>query len=653
MLTTDAALYLPISDRILRAVLNDAQNLETALSGLAVPQIAALILLQYLPRLTVDGPLSPDRILVETIATGNAEVKSAGLPAFAASALQMLTRAGIQTGCKLLPDFRIMLLDDDDLSQRHYLTAAGDWDRAFHERHRARLSESLQRLHLPTGETRTLTAEQSGVLREFKAQADDHLHVQGYAGTGKSSLLRALVTAIEPTGANVLVLAERQVQLTALLSGMERLEHVHARTFNRLMGEVVPDDRTLLSQRRMHLPLYAPAPIPDEAIVQHLCIRQSGKFKPAELVKVVRRVVASYCYSGDAEFELKHMPYWYAISCDAATQQVVLRHARELWNELVKPTTRYFRPPVRGYHRVKWAALNGWQIPRRYTHVLIDECHDLAKSMLQIIDCSPQAVISFGDEYQHLYGRPQQRSTFVRQREVTHSVRSGQLLEPVVNPIIAAHPAPTKAPFHGNRLQHTQVVDYAKAQIPAEPAVILAPSYWGLFEWAQRLADAPLDFALLSNRARLTMFVADCIELYREGTRPRVGELFRFTSWEAVAHHFHDCHGFQRIDRMLRKGYGHADWTRTCGRLVEYRPHAYALGLVEDVRNREFDAVMLAPETADRIWSNERATLASTGSGIYVAVTRAVNRLIVPTQLRNWIEEISAISQRSRMLDRD
>jgi hypothetical protein len=149
------------------------------------------------------------------------------------------------------------------------------------------------------------------------------------------------------------------------------------------------------------------------------------------------------------------------------------------------------------------------------------------------------------------------------------------------------------------------------------------------------------------------MFVADCIELYREGTRPRIAELFRFASWEAVAHRFHDCHGFQRIDRMLRKGYGHADWARTCGRLVEYQPHAYALGLVEDVRNREFDAVMLAPETADRIWSNEHATLASTGSGIYVAVTRAVNRLIVPTQLRNWIEEISAISQRSRMLDRD
>jgi hypothetical protein len=66
--------------------------------------------------------------------------------------------------------------------------------------------------------------------------------------------------------------------------------------------------------------LYAPAPISDEAIVQHLCIRQSGKFKPAQLVKVVRRVVASYCYSGDPEFEVKHIPYWYAISCDATTQ---------------------------------------------------------------------------------------------------------------------------------------------------------------------------------------------------------------------------------------------------------------------------------------------------------------------------------------------
>lgn len=51
MLTTDAALYLPISDRMLRPVLNDAESLENAISGLSVPQVAALILLQYLPKL--------------------------------------------------------------------------------------------------------------------------------------------------------------------------------------------------------------------------------------------------------------------------------------------------------------------------------------------------------------------------------------------------------------------------------------------------------------------------------------------------------------------------------------------------------------------------------------------------------------------------
>jgi hypothetical protein len=74
---------------------------------------------------------------------------------------------------------------------------------------------------------------------------------------------------------------------------------------------------------------------------------------------------------------------------------------------------------------------------------------------------------------------------------------------------------------------------------------------------------------------------------------------------------------------------------------VEHDVNGYALGLIEDVRNREFEAVMLAPEILDHAWSTERAALAAVGSAIYVAATRAERRLIIPERLGNWIEEIS------------
>lgn len=643
MLITDATLHLPISGRMLDPVLDDAESFEDAITGFAVPQVAALILLQYLPKLVEERRLAPERILTEVIKGGNAQVRRDGLPAFQAGALQVLDRAKIREGFRLLPSFAIALLDDDVLMQRNYLTTDGEWDSAFRDRHKTQLTESLERVDLLTGGVGVLTLEQSRIFRELKAQADDHMHVQGYAGTGKSYLIKSLLTTLQPTGAKVLVLAERQMQLDALLAGMGRMGHVHPRRFDKLVGEMIPPDLTNPVNRHMGRTNYSLAPMADDDIVRHLGIQPSSEFLPREIVKAVRSTVAGYCYSDHDEIGANHIPGWCAYSFDEATRMVVLHYAAELWKAILLPPSRDFQPPVRGYHRVKWAALNRWQIPAHYTHVLIDECHDLAKPMLQILDCSPQAVISFGDEYQNLQGRPQQRSNIIRHRAVTHSVRSGHLIESVVNPIIAAHPGKTKLQFHGNPLHKTQIAYYDKPQVPEQPAVILVSDTWELFEWAQRLALENVDIELLSRGDDLGMFVNDCIELYQQGTRPRHRELFRFGGWEAVAKRYHNNRGFQRIDRMLRNRYCSKDWMKTSARFVERGPHGYVLGLIEDVRNREFEAVMLAPEVVDRVWGAERTALAAASSAVYVAVTRAQRRLIVPERLRNWIEEISAI----------
>jgi hypothetical protein len=193
-------------------------------------------------------------------------------------------------------------------------------------------------------------------------------------------------------------------------------------------------------------------------------------------------------------------------------------------------------------------------------------------------------------------------------------------------------------PFHGNPLHKTQIVYYDKPQVPDRPAVIVVSDTWGLFEWAQRLAER-VDFELLSSARDLDAFVKDCIELHRHGSRPRHPELFRFGSWEALASRHHDSPGFLRIEAMLRSGYGNEDWMKTAARLVKKSAAGYALGLIEDVRNLEFETVMLAPEVVDRA---ARVALASAGSAVYVAVTRAQRRLMVPESLRNWIDEISA-----------
>lgn len=644
MLITGVKLYIPISEKMLGRVLDESLPFEDAIDGFGVAQIAALIVLQYLPKIRINHSPSPDLILIEVTKSGTAQVARMGLSAFTADALRVLDRGKIREGYGLLSEFSMALLDDEAVKERRYLTVDGYWDSGFRDRHTGWLIEPLQRIELPAGGRSVLTDDQSRVFREVKSQANDHLHVQGYAGTGKSYLIKSLLTTLQATGGRVLVLAERQRQLDALLADIGRMDRICPRRFDELVSEMIPPDLTSPMNRRMARTNHSPVPISDDQVVRHLGIQPSGRFSPRNIVKAVRSTMGAFCASDDREIETHHIPDWCAATFDDTTKQVVLHHATELWQAVLTPPSRDFQPPVRGYHQVKWAALNGWKIPVQYTHVLIDECHDLRKPMLQILDSSPQVVISLGDEYQNLQGRPQRRASSIRQRAVTHSVRSGRMLEQVVNPIITAHPGGTKYPFHGNPFHKTEIVYYTMAQVPDRPAVILVNDTWGMFEWAQRLAADNVDFELLSSRGDLNIFVTDCIELYQHGIRPRHGELFRFDSWNAVANSYHDNRGFQRIDRMLKKGYRREDWMKTSARFVRQLAHGCALGFIEDVRNREFDAVMLTPEVVDRAWRTQRRELAVVGSAIYVAVTRARRRLIVPEQLRNWIEDISAAS---------
>lgn len=130
--------------------------------------------------------------------------------------------------------------------------------------------------------------------------------------------------------------------------------------------------------------------------------------------------------------------------------------------------------------------------------------------------------------------------------------------------------------------------------------------------------------------------------MYCYGTKPRYGELFRFESWDAVAKHYHNNQGFQHINKMFDQGYRHNDWLKTSSNFTGGGSHSYFLGKIEDVRNHEFQVVMVAPEIVDLVCRAKPESIAAVGSAIYVAVTRAKRDLIVPERLRDWLEEISA-----------
>jgi hypothetical protein len=196
----------------------------------------------------------------------------------------------------------------------------------------------------------------------------------------------------------------------------------------------------------------------------------------------------------------------------------------------------------------------------------------------------------------------------------------------------------TTGRFHGNPLTKTEVTYYDKAKVPDQPAAVLVSDMWGLFEWAQRMARE-VDFELLSDARSLNIFVEDFIELKQHGSGARHRALFGFRSWNDVVDRYRARGGVERIDKMLRDGYSTKDWQQTAAKLGKRTTSGYALGSIEDVRNREFPSVMLAPDIVD--WVRDTRDIAPAASAVYVAVTRAQRRLIIPRRLRSWIEEIS------------
>src|SRR5690606_22551686 len=115
----------PISDRMVHSVLDNACDFEMAISGLAVPQIAALIALQHLVKLKSSQFYQLERVLAQAIEVGNVQVSRDGFAKFVESVQRVLDRTKIRDGYELLQDFNVVLLDDEALKHRNYLTAFG------------------------------------------------------------------------------------------------------------------------------------------------------------------------------------------------------------------------------------------------------------------------------------------------------------------------------------------------------------------------------------------------------------------------------------------------------------------------------------------------------------------------------------------------
>lgn len=638
-------LYLPISASTLERLKGDEP--ETAIEDMTTPELAAALVLVKLPQSRLTGPEKIEKLLSTAIATANESIGEAGINPLRGVLLRDLDSGVLDLTMAQLSDHGLLLMDDAEVRSRRYLSALGEWDHQYRFRRHAANPIVHER---PSSSTHTirLTDPQLRVSECLLLNRDDPLHVQGYAGTGKTHLLASLIDMLSPPN-RPLVLCQTQQQIRAI---QQRVPHSQARllTFQMLALEGLDQlDRLTPYQYPYSRPephrMSPTAQISDAEIARYLGFTPLGRLKPPSIANLCRRMIMSFCAGPASQITEATIPK--GIDLSQRDRDMLVSYAIILWKHIIN-APRAFPVPIRAYHLIKLLALCGYGIPESFTHVIVDESHDLSVPMIQVLERSRQAFITLGDDLQSLSGHVVRHSSTIRQREIGQAVRAGVEMESVLTPLIHAHPLTPPVAYKGNRSIGTQLTHYDSLRMPSTPTTVLVKDMWGLLEWFMRMSpeEGAYGFLLLGNRHQFHTFALDLIELHNHGRRPRHGMLFRHDSWDSLRQQETAAgnKAFERIARRLEKGLTAEQFDELFRRTGTDDRSGYRLALVNEVRNLEFDSVMLAPDLLPKpqvMTEIERGKLLS---AIYTGASRARHQIIVPGYLADWVSDLKRLS---------
>ncbi len=636
------SLFLPLTEERVRA-LAAGESLDDFLHTASRAQLAALMLLLNLNALVKQAtPVEKLERMLDDVMRAALSMEEAG-GAFAELLRARFNAEHLTEGIAQLEVAGISLLDLHEIEDRHYLDKDGHWDFGFGQRQRRKLEPLVREIVLPTGDVMHLSDQQSRIFDEFQVCRDESFHLQAYAGVGKTFLLAKFFEVLDP--AKTLLMATFPGQVTALQARIRQASHpgrVNACTFGHMANLLLNRDLTSRGWRNTDMQrTSASSLVDDQQVALWLNLQAVGKLQPRDVARVCRSTVHSYCLSPLAVIEARHLPsLGHAMS--QADIAMLLEYSRLLWRETVRPSAPRIRLPIRNSQRIKFLSLTSEVIPESYSHIIIDESHELTAPMVQILDRSPQAVITLGDEFQQLGGKTPRHGGFIRQRFMTQSIRAGRQMAEVLNPLIQLHPSDIKEGFVGRAPYPTRIIGHGVMPIPDKPTTILVANEWGLFAWFKRLTEAGASFYLPPRTLEhLTLFVKGLDQLYRGDQRPQHRLIFRYSYWDALASAMGGSHEFKAVHEWLGQGNTLQDFAETAQRFCSEAGAIIKLAKVEDVKNQEFDAVLLSRDLMRPPREGSPHSLASVCSLLYTASSRARHELLLPGNMNDWLQDLA------------
>ncbi|WP_020407506.1 hypothetical protein [Hahella ganghwensis] len=628
-------LHLPVSKGTLQRILENGTtaNLEAlpnVLETLSVYELAACYIITRLPVMTTSAKA---KVAEQALAQLISEANIMGESEFRSQISSVIGRKELKAGISFLHN-GVSLMSQEDVKRRSYLDKSGEyrWTQS------KKTTERKPNVYLAARTDRGiyLSDDQDRILNQIMSDPEESVDIQGYAGTGKTRLIVKLTELLQK--GNIMLLAMNRPQLQGLMSRLPNHHNITGKTFG-VMADEILESNLLDPTRRVGGRKKRKFTISHSELATQMGYRPIGMLTPAQVADVVNKTVNAFCYSKDTQIQLHHIPQ-YTLGKLQGMQQVIVQLAAELWDTITGASVGP-ELPIKGYHRIKRLALLREKIPRRFTHIIMDESHDLPAPVIEILERSPQAVITLGDRYQArmMASFSQHRSHQIRQRTMNHSLRAGQNANRLYNGIIRHHPVTPQAEFIGSNEKSTNITYYDTFKIPDRPCAILAPTNWHILSVMQQLAVSQSSFDILPGAlGDLKWLVEDAIAFYRFHTRPSHRELQNCRSWEDYVQKQSDP-VVMKVHKLFDAGYEEKHFQNSLAKAGTGSPETrYLLGRIDDARNQEFERVMII-RSAITIQNSDRQALAETINQLYTGISRAKSELIVPGYLEGWLQD--------------
>lgn len=623
-----------------------AETCENLKAGTAVlddltdTELAAVLVIQNLAQasekdLTCDAA---EKILSRLIAW-SVDTRSSSSTSLLSEARRLFDARKLYFGLNAIKGLNVRLLLAEEVSARDYLLPDGKWDVGYKIRHHRSNDPFSEQMVTRRHRERWLSTAQDKLVRTFRANLDEDLHVQGYAGIGKSHLLGVLLECLRPE--RTLLLARTPGKLGAL---RKRLKGAHDK--DRQPGSTFKAfAQALLGGPRFEPERATGKGLSKQALAQELNIFGFRDHGALATLEICLNVLERYCQSRDHSLSSKHLPH-FKLPLAAVDVQVILEYSSRLWVYLEANPAWSAQTGFEALSMIKRASLAGCVIPARYTHILIDESQDIPASLLQIIEGGRQVLITLGDEYQRASGGMVKRKREIRQTDISYSVRSGRNVERIVNPLIFQHSEKGKVPFEGSRDADVSIEEYPQGFVPPEGCVVLTASRWDSMKWAIELQAANCPFGYLDHAAQkdLEHFMTTAVGLFKpnfyspersaQGLHPFFSDL---TDWQQVRDANRFDESFLWVEAQLERGFNMADVSRL-NRTLGVIGKRCILVLAQEAGGMEFNQVLLTPELLTNVKFKDAYEFDQRICAVYIAISRARRQLYVPYDVVEWID---------------